>query len=335
MGDTATNPAERIVRGFDNWQQRHTVVGFPIAVIKKFGDDEAGNLVSLLAYNSFLATFPLLLAFSAVLSVTLRSHPGLHQKAVSSALAEFPIIGGQIHDQLGVEHLGGTLPSLVIGIGGALIGGRGFAQALQKTLNTVWAVPKTDRPGFFPRYVRTIGLLLLLGLIVAVTGAASAAAGIAASLGLGGLPARTVSVGVGTALGFGFFLILFRVAAAEQVSTRSMMLGALISALGWQVLLTAAGVIVTHQLRHAQAVAGMFGVVLGLLAWLALQATVIVYAMEVDAVRGRHLWPRSIVQPPLTEADKTYYTDALRAEAQRPEQRLRVAYKPKSDARQQ
>ncbi|OBH52315.1 hypothetical protein A5685_15440 [Mycobacterium colombiense] len=335
MSDTATNPAERIVRRFDRWQQRHTVVGFPIAVIKKFGDDEAGNLVSLLAYNSFLATFPLLLAFSAVLGVTLRSHPGLHQKAVSSALAEFPIIGGQIHDQLGVEHLSGTLPSLVIGIGGALIGGRGFAHALQKTLNTVWAVPKTDRPGFFPRYARTFGLLLLLGLIVAVTGAASTAAGIAASLGFGFLPARIVSLGVGTALGFGFFLILFRVAAAGQVSTRSMIFGAAISALGWQVLLTAAGVIVTHQLRHAQAVAGMFGVVLGLLAWLALQATVIVYAMEVDAVRARHLWPRSIVQPPLTEADKTYYTDALRAEAQRPEQRLRVAYQTKSDSSQQ
>ncbi|OBJ39973.1 hypothetical protein A5621_11230 [Mycobacterium colombiense] len=335
MSDTATNPAERIVRRFDRWQQRHTVVGFPIAVIKKFGDDEAGHLVSLLAYNSFLATFPLLLAFSAVLGVTLRSHPGLHQKAVSSALAEFPIIGGQIHDQLGVEHLSGTLPSLVIGVGGALIGGRGFAHALQKTLNTVWAVPKADRPGFFPRYARTVGLLLLLGLIVAVTGAASTAAGIAASLGFGGLPARIVSLGVGTALGFGFFLILFRVAAAGQVSTRSMIVGAVISALGWQVLLTAAGVIVTHQLRHAQAVAGMFGVVLGLLAWLALQATVIVYAMEVDAVRVRHLWPRSIVQPPLTEADKTYYTDALRAEAQRPEQRLRVAYQTKSDSSQQ
>ena len=68
-------------------------------------------------------------------------------REVSSALAEFPIIGGQFHDQLGVEHLSGTLPSLLIGIGGALIGGRGFAQALQKTLNTVWAVPKADRPG--------------------------------------------------------------------------------------------------------------------------------------------------------------------------------------------
>ena len=151
------NPWERGVRRFDRWQQSHGVISFPIAVVKKFGDDEAGNLVSLLAYNSFVAAFPLLLAFTAILGVLLREHPGLHAKLVNSALAEFPIIGGQIHDQLGVEAFSSTFPSLMIGVAGALVGGRGFANTLQHTLNTVWAVPKVDRPGFFPRYLRTLG----------------------------------------------------------------------------------------------------------------------------------------------------------------------------------
>ena len=83
----------------------------------------------------------------------------------------------------------------------ALVGGRGFAHTLQNTLNTVWAVPKVDRPGFFARYLRTLALLLLLGLIVVVTGAASTAAATATSLGLGGLPARMVSVAVGITSG--------------------------------------------------------------------------------------------------------------------------------------
>jgi membrane protein len=148
----------------------------------------------------------------------------------------------------------------------------------------------------------------------------------ASSVGLGGLPARLVSFAVGTILGFGFFLALFRVAAAAQVPTRSLLLSAAVSAIGWQLLLIVAGYVVAHQLRHAQAVAGLFGAVLGLLAWLALQATVIVYAIETDVVRVKHLWPRSIVQPPLTKADKAYYTDRLRAEAQRPEQQLDIAY---------
>jgi YihY family inner membrane protein len=326
------NAVERAIRSADCWQQRHPVVAFPVAVVKKFGDDEAGNLVALLTYYAFLATFPLLLAFTAILGVALHRYPELHAKLVNSAFAEFPIVGTQIHQQLGVEQISGTTFALTAGIVVAVLGARGFAHALQNTLNTLWVVPRFDRPGFAPRYLRTFALLLLLGLIVVVTGAASTAAGAAASVGFGALAARIVSIVVGTILGFGFFLILFRVAASGQVPTRCMLLGAAISAVGWQLLLTVAGFVVAHQLRHAQAVAGLFGAVLGLLAWLALQATVIVYAIEADVVRAKHLWPRGIVQPPLTEADKSYYTAALRAEAQRPEQKVKIAYQDAKSA---
>ncbi len=320
------NPVERVVRGFDGWQQRHPVAGFPIAVVKKFGDDQAGNLVSLLAYYSFVATFPLLLVLTAVTGVVLRAHPTIQQHLVNSAFAEFPIIGGQLHQQLGVATFGDTALSLTVGILGALYGARGFANGLQNALNTLWAVPKVNWPGFVPRYLRTVAALFVLGLIVVVTGASGTAAGAAASLGFHGMPARVISFAVGTVLGFGFFFALFRVAVSSEVPTRAILPGAAISAVGWQLLLTAAGVIVAHQLRHAQAVAGFFGVVLGLLSWLALQATLIVYAIEIDVVRTKHLWPRSIVQPPLLEGDKRYYTGALRVENRRPEQQLDVAY---------
>lgn len=320
------NPIERAARGFDGWQQQHPVAGFPIAVIKKFSDDQGGNLVSLLAYYSFVATFPLLLALTAVAGAVLRAHPKIQEHLLRSAFAEFPIVGGQIHQQLGVTSFGHTSVSLTVGILGALYGARGFANGLQNALNTIWAVPKVDWPGFPRRYMRTFAGLFVLGLIVVVTGASGMAGGAAASWGFGGALARIVSFIVGTVLGFGFFLALFRVAVANSVPTRAMLPGAAISAVGWQLLLLAASFIVAHQLRHAQAVAGFFGVVLGLLSWLALQATLIIYAIEADVVRTKGLWPRSIVQPPLIKGDKSYYTEALRAETRRPEQRLDIDY---------
>jgi uncharacterized BrkB/YihY/UPF0761 family membrane protein len=140
------------------------------------------------------------------------------------------------------------------------------------------------------------------------------------------LIARLISITVGSLLGWAYFLGTYRIATPARVPTRSMLPGAAIGAVAWQLLLTGAGVIATHLLRHAQAVAGLFGVVLGLLAWFGLQATVVVYAVEADVVRARHLWPRSLFPPPLTEADKAYYTDAVRAETQRPEQRLDIRY---------
>ncbi|EUA68661.1 virulence factor BrkB family protein [Mycobacterium xenopi 4042] len=179
------------------------MIGFPIAVVKKFSDDQAGYHVSLLAYYGFVAAFPLLLALTAIVGVVLRSHPKLQEHLVNSAFAEFPIVGGQIHQQLGVTHFGNTL-TLTIGILGSLYGARGFAYSLQNTLNTLWAVPKVDWPGFPHRYLRTVATLLMLGLIVVVTGASSAAAVKAASWGFGGWPARAVSFAVGCALGTGF-----------------------------------------------------------------------------------------------------------------------------------
>ena len=321
------NRVERLARRFDRWQQRHRLVAFAVAVLKKCGDDQAGNQVALLTYFAFVATFPLLLALTTILGLALRKYPELQRDLLNSAFAEFPIFGTQIHDQLGVATFGNAF-SLTVGVVGALFGGRGFANAQQDTFSTLWSVPKLDRPGFPTKYLRAAGLLLLLTVGAAVTAAAGAAAGAATALGLNGLSARLVSVAVGSILGWAYFLAVYRIATPARVPTRSMLPGAAISAVAWQLLLTGAGVIATHLLRHAQAIAGLFGMVLGLLAWIGLQATVVVYAVEADVVRARHLWPRSLVPPPLTDADKAYYTDAVRAEAQRREQRLNIEYVP-------
>lgn len=69
------NPFERGIRTVDAWQQRHRVPAFAFAVFKKFGDDQAGNLVALLTYFAFLATFPLLLALSGILGLVLKGAP--------------------------------------------------------------------------------------------------------------------------------------------------------------------------------------------------------------------------------------------------------------------
>jgi len=43
----------RPVRAFDRFQQRHGWLAIPMAVVKKFGDDQAGSLAALVAYYSF------------------------------------------------------------------------------------------------------------------------------------------------------------------------------------------------------------------------------------------------------------------------------------------
>ena len=325
------NPFERGLRTVDAWQQRHKVAAFAFAVFKKFGDDQAGNLVALLTYFAFLATFPLLLALSGILGLALKGDPGLQARIQKSALAEFPIIGTQLNSQIGVSSLGHSAPSLIIGIIGAILGGRGLANAVQNTFNSVWNVPKVDRPGFPTSYLRTFGLLGLLGLGALATAAAASLAGAGHLLGLSALPIKIAVFAVSTIFDVGLFFAAFRVATASAIATRDLLLGAVLSGVIWQILLSLAGLIVGHYLKHAQAVAGFFGVVLGLLAWFGLQATATVYAVEADVVRTRHLWPRSITQPPLTRADKEFLRQTTAQETRRPEQRVDVEFTPEAN----
>jgi membrane protein len=49
------NRIEQALRAADRFQQRHVLLAFPIGVVKKFGDDQAGKHAALLAYYGFLS----------------------------------------------------------------------------------------------------------------------------------------------------------------------------------------------------------------------------------------------------------------------------------------
>jgi hypothetical protein len=66
--------------------------------------------------------------------------------------------------------------------------------------------------------------------------------------------------------------------------------------------------------------------VLGLIAFLYLSAQMTVYAAEVNVVRARRLWPRSIVQPPLTPADREVLSSLALEGKRRPEQYVGVGF---------
>src|SRR5947209_18447113 len=117
----------RPLRAFDRHQQAHRGLAIPVAVIKKFSDDQAGGLAALIAYYAFFSLFPLLLVFVTILGFVLHGDPGLQNSIRKSVLGHFPIIG----NDLGNEQLHGRVLSLVIGGVAALWAGLGVTQAAQ------------------------------------------------------------------------------------------------------------------------------------------------------------------------------------------------------------
>ena len=70
----------RIIAWADRLQRKNGALGFPYAVVKKYGDDEGGRQAALITYYGYLSIFPLLLLGVAVLSRVLADHPDLRQR---------------------------------------------------------------------------------------------------------------------------------------------------------------------------------------------------------------------------------------------------------------
>jgi membrane protein len=285
--------AQRYLRGVDEFQQRHRWLAFPVGVVKNFSDDQGGNLAGLIAYYGFLSLFPLLLTFFTVLGFVLHGHPGIQHDLKTSALSDFPIIGDQISRN--VTSVRGNGLGLAIGIIGTFWGGLGVANAAQNAMDRVWDVPITARPGFLPRVGRSSATIGTIGVGIIVT---TLLGGIGSGSGGLGLGLRAAAVVVSILLNVGLFVVAFRVLTADDVAWHDLIPGAIFAAAAWEILQSLGGLYVSHALRGMSQTYGLFAIVLGLLAWLHLQAQVVVYAAEINVVRARRLWPRSILPPP-------------------------------------
>jgi uncharacterized BrkB/YihY/UPF0761 family membrane protein len=144
------------VHGLLRWvtvvQQRSRWLGFPLAVMRKFGDHHGGALTTVVAYNAFFALFPLLLVVVTLLGFLLGRDSGLQQRLLGSAVAEFPIIGDQVQDN--IHGLRGSGVGLVIGLVAFAWGARGLTQVTQHAMAEVWNIPGRQRPRFWARQVR-------------------------------------------------------------------------------------------------------------------------------------------------------------------------------------
>ncbi len=318
------NVIEKLVNRVDHAQQDHRWLAFPIAVWKKFGDDQAGNLAALIAYYGFAALFPLLLVLVTVLDIVLRSNPSLKDKVLDSAFGQFPVIGPQLQNN--VHGLSQTGPALAIGLILTFLGARGVASAAQNALNTVWGVPIFRRPGFPWSMLRDIGLILAVGIgLLLTTLLSGVAASAAKSLGLGG---QVAAIAVSLVLNIGVFWYGFRLATAKEIGTREMLPGAVLAAIVWQILQLLGTSLVAHTLSHSSSLYGVFGIVLGLLAWLYLQAQFTLYAVEANVVAARRLWPRSLAPPPLTAEDQRALDMYAKSQERRPEQDIESHFTP-------
>ncbi|MEX6430657.1 MAG: YihY/virulence factor BrkB family protein [Ferrimicrobium sp.] len=314
---------QKLLRRLDELQQRHRPLAFGYAVIRKYGQDSASTWALLIAYYGFASLFPLLLVAMTLTGLIFAHDPSLSHQISNTVFAQIPIIGAQLRSQAGVHALAThSLPGLIIGILGLIWGSQGVASAAQQAMATVWNVPMTDRPGYLSRTLRNFGVLGVLGVNVVVT---SSIATFTATLG-GHDVGKILLIITTISLNLALYVVGFRFLAPKSIPTRDILPGALVAGIAWSALQQVGGYLVGHELAHASATYGVFGLVLGLITWLALTATATLYAAEINVVHVRKLWPRSLLQPPLTTADRVALIALTKQQRYRPEQLIYVTF---------
>jgi YihY family inner membrane protein len=315
------NPFEKVMRRIDVAQQRFGPAAVIFGVMKKFGDDNAGVLVSNLAFSAFLCVFPLLLLLITVLNIVLAHDHGARDSLLHSTFHEFPLVGDTLKKQIhGVQRT--SVIGLIVGVLGLLWGTTGLAQSGLFSMSQVWNLPGPDRPNFVTRLGRSFAFLAVIGTGLIVTTALA---------GFGTFGRHNILLGILSEIlaifvNIGTFFGAFRVLTPKVVHSRQLVAGAILGGVGWTILQAVGGYLIGHDLKNDSTTYGTFGVVLGLVAWIYLGSQLTIYAAELNTVLARHLWPRGLVQPPLTEADQKSLALQATQNQRRPEQEVSVDF---------
>jgi membrane protein len=119
---------------------------------------------------------------------------------------------------------------------------------------------------------------------------------------------------VNVTLGAVIALAVHRLSVAEPVRSVDLVPGAILMAVGGYGLTLVAGVYVQHVIARVSGVYGPFAATIGLLAYISLIVQLFVIATEVNVVRAKRLWPRSLAGRALGTADARAVDLTLRRE---------------------
>lgn len=290
------------LRAADSYQQRTPALAVLWGVQRKFSEDQASNLASLIAYYAFFSIFPLLLAATTVLGYVLQGDPGLRHTIDGSWVGQFPIIGTSLGKGGGLK---GNGVALAVGVALALWSGFGVAKMAQHAFNTVYDVPMVQRPNFLAKTARAAGLIATVGVgLIVSTFVGSIGTGSGATHFLNvGIAAKIGAEVLTVAIDVGVFLLAFRWLTVRPLSWRETLPGATTAAIGWFVLQAATTFIINHKIEGSKGTYGEFAAVIALLSWFYLASQVVLYGAELNVVLSDGLWPRGLLDRPQTTAD--------------------------------
>ena len=301
---TAEQAKQKLDR-IDAYQQQHTPVAIPIAVVKKFAEDKSTNLASMIAFWAFFSIFPLLLVFVTLLGFFLPT--GTKDSVLHQLAHFFPLL-----DTSSIDGLTGAWWALILGIVTALWSGSAVVRTVQFAFNSVWEIPYHQRPKFVEKVLRSVLVLSTIGvglvISVLITGFISGASSTLHLAWFGHLIGYVAAI----ALDVGLFVAAFRMLTDRDISTRDVLPGAVLSGVAFWILQSLSSLIISHYLSNAQSTYGKFATVITMLWWFYITSIVTLLGAQLNVVLKERLYPRGLVGAPSTEADHRFYDNVAK-----------------------
>ncbi|MDE3720547.1 YhjD/YihY/BrkB family envelope integrity protein [Nocardiopsis sp. N85] len=277
-------------------RRRRPSVDHLVRAYERYADRNGNQLAGAVTYFAFLSFFPLLaLAFAAVgfVLATLQIElAGQLEQALDDVLPG-------LSEQLPIEQIAGArVGAGLFGLVGLLYAGLNSVSALREALHSIWLKNLNDGPNLLLRkgadLLVMIGLGFSLLLTVSVTGIAQAATRWLLSLVdlddsiVANLALRLLALVIAIAANMLIFMLAFTVLSGSGRPTRMMWRGALLGAVGFEILKATAALLLSGTLDNP--VYASFAVLVGLLVWINLVMRLVMFSAAWTAT--------SLVVPP-------------------------------------
>ncbi len=224
--------------------QRRPFVAHLLRMVQHYGSSQGNLHAGAVSYFAFLSFFPLLaLTFFAV-GIVSQVYPDLNSQVRDAIQDLFPGLVGSDKGQISLDQIRGFsgLAGL-LGLAGVLYTGLGFVQVLREALTLTFGRPLPTASFVKIKLMDLLGLVTVGGtlfLSVAVgSGVTRFSSGLLGLLGLGD-ELRLVLVAFGVAVSLlinaVLFFVMFKQLARAPVPSRSLWSGALLGAIGFELI---------------------------------------------------------------------------------------------------
>lgn len=280
---------QSIQKKIEKYQMSHSWVGFPAAVIKRYGDEEVGKQAALITYYGFLSLFPLMLAFLTIIGMMAIGDPELKAKIIEQAFQYFPALGEDLQENVQTVQASGI--ALAIQLLVLLYGARGVAVTMRDAFNYVWHNDRDHKSNFLVDNLRSFAMIFAVGIGVTIGTIISYFLAKIIDINTTGTILITL---VNWVVTMALFLAVFRLGTSSRIKTNDLILGAIIAGTGLLIIQQLGANIMAHYLPRLQGTYGSFALTLGMLFWIYLQAQVIMYALVTTAVSAQKDWPKTM-----------------------------------------